>query len=228
MRDSVSSLNHRFVCLIGMDGSGKSTLAHSVIGALSRREMEFQYVHGLMQGKFSNPLMATGRLLFARGKSRESNYEGFVSAKRRSVSRQPTLFSLYRAIVFLDYIPQVVWKIVFPLARGSSIILDRYVYDTVINLELNSSYNPERVERTLDLFFHIFPRPSLTFLIDVPEEIAFSRKPDVPDIKHLQERRELYQRMAKHLDITVLDGTLSVESLTNRVVEAISNGTKDI
>lgn len=214
-------MNHRLVCFIGMDGSGKSALAHSVVRALSERDMNFQYVHSLMQGKLSNPLMATGRFLFARGKSREDDYEGFVSAKRHAVIKRPNLFRLYQAIIFVDYIPQVLWKIVFPLFLNKKILLDRYVYDTVINLELNASYNASRVSQTLKLFFSVFPKPSLTFLIDVPEEVAFSRKDDVPDIKHLEERRTLYKRMAKDHKITTLDGTLPLNVLTNKVVEAI-------
>jgi thymidylate kinase len=224
VKDSTSCPGYRLICLVGMDGSGKSTLARSVIRACSEHGTDFRYVHGLMQGLLSRPLMALARCLFARGTSRESDYGGFVAAKRHSVSRRPTLFRLYRLVVFLDYIPQVVWKIVFPLALGKRVILDRYVYDTAINLELNSSYSPERVRRTLELFFRVFPRPDLTFLVDVPEEVAFSRKDDVPDIRHLQERRGLYHRMAHAYNITVLDGRLSLEVLTDRVVEAIRSG----
>lgn len=221
--DTAVPRNCRFICLIGMDGTGKSTLAHSVMDALEGQGVQFQYVHGLMQGRLSSPLMALGRLLFARGRSREANYEAFVTAKRRSVGNWPTLYSLYRAAVLLDYAPQVASKIAVPLALGGRVICDRYVYDTVINLELNTHYDGDRAIRAIQHLFRVFPTPDLTFLVDVPEEVAFARKDDVPGIRHLRERRKAYQQVAKVFKIRKLDGTRPIGALTSSVVEAVSS-----
>ena len=218
---SMSSIDCRFVCFVGIDGSGKSTLAHSVVNALSEQAMNFQYVHGLVEGRLSKPFMTIGRFLFARGESRDSDYAGFVASKRRGLSKWPAFFFAYRTIVIADYLPQIFWKIVLPLRHGRRILSDRYVYDTAINLELNLGCGVDGIVRSSEALFRLVPRPDLTFLVDVPEELAFSRKHDVPHIEYLQERRALYREVAKAFDMIVLDGSQPTETLTDAVVERI-------
>jgi thymidylate kinase len=62
---------------------------------------------------------------------------------------------------------------------------------------------------------NIMPEPDLIFLIDLPSEIAYSRKNDVPHISYLSERRELYCSLKEKYDakIVILDGTNTPDAL---------------
>ena len=83
------------------------------------------------------------------------------------------------------------------------------------------NYDVLQIERLINNFDSFFPRPDITFLIDLPEEIAFSRKDDILTIEHLKERRSLYKGLAKLMNMRVLDGTKPIERLTVEVMENI-------
>lgn len=214
----------RFICFIGIDGSGKTTLARSVVSALRRREMDFHYVHGLIYPKLLKPFMAIGRFLFARGKSRESNYREFVIAKRSGFYKHPMLFFPYRALLFLDYFPQVAVKVAIPLLFGRRIVSDRYVFDTIVNMSLNLGYDLNRMIQAVKAYFRVLPKPNVVFLVDLPEEVSFCRKDDVPSIEYLRERRGIYRNFAQAFGMVVLDGTMPVEDLTSIVISTIEEG----
>jgi thymidylate kinase len=47
----------------------------------------------------------------------------------------------------------------------------------------------------LNLMFYVNPKPSITFLIEIPPQIAYSRKPEIA-IRDLQSYRAIFHRMA--------------------------------
>ena len=66
------------------------------------------------------------------------------------------------------------------------------------------------------------PEPNLVFLADVPEEIAYQRKDDVPSIEYLKERRQRYLRIQKEYDMVRLDGCKSIAELEGTVMDSAS------
>ena len=115
-------------------------------------------------------------------------------------------------------------KVTLPLLRGKKLVSDRYVYDTLINMGLNMNYSALKIAKSINAFFRFFPRPDSTFLIDVPEEVAFSRKGDIPDIEYLRERRYIYLELAKIFHMHTLDGTKPLEVLTREVLKRMRRG----
>lgn len=222
----MTSNSCRFICFIGIDGSGKTTLAKSVGEALSTKGNNFTYVWASIDARLLKPFMKIGRSLFAKGKSKEKDYPGFSMEKRKRFSKHRILFLPYKFLLFLDYAPQVFRKVVFPLLRGRRLVSDRYVYDTVINMGLNMKYDSPKVVRSIKSFLSIFPRPDITFLIDVPEEVAFSRKDEILAIEYLEERRYIYLEIAKAFNMPILDGTKSLDVLIQEVLEKIRRSEK--
>ena len=208
----------RFICFIGIDGSGKTTLARRVAGELNG---DFHYVHNLIEARFLALPLWAARSLLAGGKSRRSDHAGFSKRKRTIFSRAPFLYAIYTLVALLDYLPQMAMKVVVPLRRGEGIVSDRYVFDTAINMVMNRGYEISRLLRTIRSFLSVLPVPDITFLVDVPEEVAFSRKDDVPDIAYLREKRPIYIELAKRLGMPVLDGTKPVGALLDEVMERI-------
>ena len=69
---------------------------------------------------------------------------------------------------------------------------DRYIHDTVItDISANLGYDSVQ-SNILIKTLSLVPKPDLIFYIDIPEEIAYSRKDDVPHINYLQVRKKLY------------------------------------
>ncbi len=208
----------RFICFIGIDGSGKTTLARRLAGELNGN---FRYVHSLIEARLLALLLSAGRRLMAGGKSRQSDYEGFSRRKRAIFSLAPFLYIVYTVMLLLDYLPQMARKVVIPLKMGEGIVSDRYVYDTAINMVMNRGCDMDGLLRTIRSFLAVLPKPDITFLVDVPEEVAFSRKDDVPDIAYLKEKRPIYIELARRMGMPVLDGTKPVDELLCEVLERI-------
>ena len=61
------------------------------------------------------------------------------------------------------------------------------------------------------------------FLIDIPEEVAFHRKSDIPSIDYLNVRRDYYLSIAKEYGMVILDGTKDKDELTEFIIKIVEN-----
>lgn len=79
------------------------------------------------------------------------------------------------------------------------VILDRYIYDELSNLNLN---NP--LSRSFIKFVHSFvPRPDIAYLLDADPVAAYARKPEYP-VEFMKKCRRVY------FDLASLLGTMTV------------------
>jgi len=210
-----------FICFTGIDGSGKSSLARKLVIALRRRGIDCKYVYNRFQPVLTKPLIWIGRLLFLRQKDAFKNYDEYVSARRRLFKNQ-ILSLIYQFLLIFDYIFQSTVKVKFPLMMHKNIICDRYVYDTVItDLAVDMGYSQQKIDKILKRLFIFLPKPDFSFLIDVPEEIAFSRKRDVPSIKYLKDRRNIYLNVGAKHKMIILDGSKSLIELQFEIEQKV-------
>lgn len=94
------------------------------------------------------------------------------------------------------------------------IIFDRYIYDELANLPLNSRL----VRLYIHLVLKLAPKPDIAYVIDAVPDSAFQRKPEYP-LEFLRENREAYHalsRLTGHL--TVIE-PLSIEAAKLRIKE---------
>jgi len=206
------------LCFIGIDGSGKTTLARNLDNTLRDMGYRSVYVHGLIKPILLWPLMALGRLLFAAGKSKNRNYSEFRDAKRRGMEKHSYAIKPYYWLLLIDYYPQVFFKIVIPRLFGRTVICDRYLFDTLLNLGINLSYCNEMNNRLIKKALRYFPKPSKIILVDTPIEIAFSRKDDIPDKNYLTDRRNLYLGLRDAFIIDVVDGGKNIAELNEQIL----------
>lgn len=221
MRDLNSSGKNKtniLICFIGVDGSGKTTLATELTRVLEKSNMKTAYVHSLIKPILLRPFIMLGRLIFLRRKDRFNNYLDFSDTKRKALKKYRFVYWPYYYLLLLDYFPQIFFRVRIPLMLGRTVICDRYVHDTLINMALNLSFSYEKTTLIIRKVFKLFPRPEMTYLIDVPEEIAFQRKDDIPSVDYLKDRRKMYMGIQKGLEIERIDGSLNLPDLI-RIVE---------
>ena len=104
---------------------------------------------------------------------------------------------------------------------GKVAICDRYVFDTVINDIPKPSNNLDTIKKIIDQLFNIAPRPDLVFLIDTPIELAYKRKTDTPSLAYLDERKKIYDYLAKEYNMNIIDGTLGIGELMVQIKECV-------
>ncbi len=95
------------------------------------------------------------------------------------------------------------------------VIFDRYIYDELANLPLQSG-----LARWFVRFVRTFiPKPDVAYFIDADPAAAFARKPEYP-LEFLRSNREAYLALSRLTgDITVIE-PLTVEAMSIKIREA--------
>ncbi len=207
------------ICFTGIDGAGKTTLAKHLTKTLNQRGVKFHYVYGRYRPIIFAPFLALGRSMLLHDKDVFKDYKRYTQSRRKLFRRRlPRV--LFQNLMLFDQFLQIILKIKVPLLLGRNIVCDRYTYDTIITdimpvIDLHCP--PERIIALIESYASLLPKPDFTFLADVPEEIAYQRKNDVPSIEYLKERRQVYLDVGQKLKMAVLDGTKPLELLKSEI-----------
>ena len=211
----------RFICFTGIDGSGKSTLARWLVSYMKSQGVDSRYVYSRYRLLLSKPFMSVARSLFLHGEHPFKDYNRYVSV-RQSAFENGFFSSAYKYVMLLDYIIQALVKVRILLMLRKNIVVDRYVYDTVItDFALDAAYSDKQIKKLIDRLFLILPKPDIVFLVDVSAEIAYRRKTDVPSISYPSRRRPLYLNLAKRPEVKTIDGSKSIEELRCTVIDVL-------
>ena len=166
---SQSKPDFRLINVIGIDGSGKTKLCKALLHELQKRYPATEYVHSYHEPFILKPLKSMARAIFMRGTDEFANYSRYRERKFYTSSRHKYLSSVYGFVWILDYVFQAVMKVGLLKLFGRRIIIDRYVFDTVLNASLTANWTPGMTHRILGTLLKILPSPNVVFLIDLPE-----------------------------------------------------------
>lgn len=193
-----------------MDGAGKTTLAQGLRACLEQGGFKSSYVHSRLKPVLSRPAMLVGMALFLGGGQKTRDFKDYASRKKK-VFASGWLAQGYLYLMSLDYLLQVMARIWLPLRLGRNLVCDRYIYDTVVfDVAANLPYSRERTMRIIKSYQSLMPRPDLLFVVDVPEEVAYSRKSDIPSLEYLRGVRRLFLEMGELFQAIILDGSRPV------------------
>ncbi len=214
----------KFICFIGIDGSGKSTLAKKILENYVKKNKKIKITYGRFTPIISKFVMSIGRKIFMEKKNdMYVDYEKYLRGKKLVMGKKTTLTKMYIFLIITEYILEVLFKIIIPRKLGYSIIVDRYVYDTVINdISIDLGLSIEETNKIIYRLFKFLPKPDKTFFVDIEEKLAFSRKNDIPSVSYLEKRRKYYCGL-EFDEISRLDGSLEIETLVKSVIEKIDD-----
>jgi dTMP kinase len=223
------------ICFNGIDGSGKSLQANKLIEQLTAAGYPAVYVWSGGNAPLTKPLARVIKSTLRRRRSTgapkqaapqptsqpDSDYRSYLSFTL-GVFKRPWVRALWLQVSMLEHMGEIWTKIVPHLLAGKIVVCDRYIYDRLVNIAVLCNTGPEQLRRQLWLArLYWVPRPDKWFFIDVPADVAFSRKDDVPDVLYLERRIPLYQTIADAFKIERLDGTADPSEIAAQVWQSI-------
>jgi dTMP kinase len=200
------------ICITGLDGAGKTSVGHEIQAALRKKGIECEYVWVRFESLLVNRAVAVLKKHVLNKDSDGSGTEEYLKMKSRLFQNRIAA-AFYTLFVVLTYFWQILVKLWLPRARGASIVCDRYVYDTMIDLAADLPFPAEMYLGLLEAYLHLAPKPDMAFYIALPEPVAFCRKDDIPSLEYLSKRKALYDRVSKQYGMITLDGSQSLEEV---------------
>ncbi len=196
----------RLISFSGIDGAGKSTQ----IDALCRHLEDQGY--RLRLYTFWDDVVAFSSVRERLSLRIFKGDKGIGSPDRPIVRRDKNVTSwhvvLFRFLLyFFDALRLAM--VVSKCAKGNTdvLILDRYIYDELANLPLQSW----PVQAYVRLLLRLAPTPDVAFLLDADPEAAVIRKPEYP-VEFVRRNREAYLAISRMAGITVLPPSSIVET----------------
>jgi thymidylate kinase len=218
-------MKRKLIVLMGLDGSGKTTQAELVAKWLSGRGTPAEVVWMRGESYLTLPVLRLGKTLLRAPKEAKrgdgahtgGDYGQYVSSKQ-SLFRNSVLRALWRCLALVDFYLSM-WTAFRKLKRETRVVvLDRYIYDTLIDIDSAFRARGAELDRMLaSRFVKRFPQPDRVILIEISPEEAMKRKDDIPSIDYLRERQVLYDRVALAVGAARVDGTLSIEEVKLKI-----------
>lgn len=208
----MSQRERTLICFTGIDGAGKTTLAKRLVNLLGEHGIKSRYVYGAYETFVLRLFLIIVRAIWLRRKNAFADYAGYYGSIKR-LSRNRLLATGYQVLTLLEYFLQILLKVTVPLMLGKKIVCDRYVYDVMTDLAVNLGYSDGKFKKMLKRVLFLCPNPDLIFSVDVPEQIAYERKSDVPSRDYLSQRKKFYLIAAEQYRMISLDGTRDIRDL---------------
>lgn len=217
-----SKLNFKLINVVGIDGAGKTKLCKALLQAVQKRYPAAEYVHSYHEPLILKPIKFLARAIFMRGVDEFKDHSRYRERKFYASNRYRLLSTIYGFVWILDYTLQTMMKVGLSSLLGRRIIIDRYVFDTVLNASLTSNWPSEMTHRLVTTLLKILPKPDVVFLIDLPEAVAFERKMDIQSVEYLHERRHLYLSMADRYGFIKLNGQDRPQAVLEQVLRGLN------
>lgn len=227
--DEGSKMKRHLVVLMGLDGSGKTSQGELVAKWLEGRGFKAQVVWMRGESYLTLPLLRVAKWLLRAPKAEKrgeadtpESYREYTG-KKRSLLKSGVLRAVWRTLVLFDFF--ITFRLAFgKIARGVAVvILDRYVYDSLIDIVSGSGGGADEVRRLLRSgFVNMFPRPDKVVLLDLEPAEAYRRKDDIPSLDYLVERNGLYRAIARDTGALIVDASKTIEAVQSAIREGLS------
>ncbi len=192
-------LPQRLIALCGVDGTGKSFLVEHLRRHFAEAGIANRHVWSRFRNYLSKPLLALARLT-------GHNYKvesGGVRIGYHDFVGRPWLVWPFLLLQAIDQVLDIIWR--YHLGRSQPILGDRCVYDTLVDLAIDTGRDDFVIDRLGPPLVALLPRPRLVVLIERHPLRIQEQRPDALLDRHFHRRRLLYRRLAARFALPVVD-----------------------
>jgi thymidylate kinase len=208
------------IALQGVDGTGKSTQAALLATRLSALGLPTVVIWNRWTPYVVGLVRSAAHGIAGRAEKRHPAQEANDTVAA-AVAGRPVLAYVFSRVAWLEYLVQTRWRLLTQGHGASVIVLDRYVADMVVDRARRLGWSNDRIAREAQRAYRRgYPRPDLTIFLDLSLSAVMQRRPDEQP-RALEERSELYRRIAGLLGAPVIEAEGSIEFVAERVWEMV-------
>ena len=214
------------ISISGVDGSGKSTYADVLYEILIFCELKTRIVWSRVGSSFFlKPLSKISKILYSlkSQKSFSNPADSFNESEMRRKEQLKKSFMI-RTIVLSFLLLEMLWqysfKVALPLLLNKVVICDRYVYDTIVDLNTRYGINPNTTEGKLfkKILIALTPKTDIAYALFIPFEEACSRKK-----VDMRERHLVMDQIRSYREIANAYNILQINTDDDKAITDISN-----
>lgn len=213
-----TSSRPKALCLVGGDGTGKTAHAKKIIVDLQNAGTKCSYVWFGQPYLLSYPFMFLCNKL---GYTENHVLPGKIVCQEHQYYRNKALAFVWPWIQLLDLAVLVFTRVYLPVWRGITVVCDRFIYDTLVELMADTNDNKLYKKTVGKLILSLKPKFALVIRLNVNAQTAFDRKNDVPDVRFLRVRRNNYQIISSQLKLETVDAEQPFDAVHQKIMQNI-------
>jgi thymidylate kinase len=207
-----------FICLIGIDGVGKTTHVNLILQYLRNNGIRCEYLWGRHYHFISLPLFAFSRLT---GYTYTPSIDGKRICTHNEFYRSNLISLIYPWLLLIDAAIFTITKIKIPMYLGKTIVCDRFVYDTLIDIAISIKDYEIYNKFICELFLTLIPKNAKFIMINLEKSNIFSRRPEIKYDTTFNDRYELYRRFKDNFKIPMVDNSENIGDVNNLLLKTI-------
>ncbi|MFZ3382336.1 MAG: thymidylate kinase [Candidatus Methanoperedens sp.] len=207
-----------FICITGIDGVGKTTHVNLILEHLRNKGIKCEYKWLRFHHLVSLPLLAFCRLA---GYTRVSTLGGRQKCSYHEFYRSRFISAVYPWILLADTVLFTTLKVYIPMFFGTSIVCDRFIYDTLIDVTVATKDHEIYNKTVCKLFLNLIPKDARFIMLSLEKSIVLSRREELIDDLTFDARYELYQEFADHFGIRVIDNSNLVVDVNKIIISGL-------
>jgi thymidylate kinase len=234
---TAGSYSPLLIAITGIDGCGKSTQVKMMSERLSVEGWDAVPLWTGGKKTLSRPLVRAGQLLlraprrgrdrrfYARDVARQSlsqEFSAYLGSSHR-LFHHGMLRHAWTDLALVEHALEIAVSVTPHLCRGRAVVCDRYIFRTIVNLAVLLDLPAAELTRLLrHPALRLIPRPAVYVLLDVPAEVGFARKQDLPSLEYVARRVPIYRRIAAMTRMPVIDATQSPQIIHERIWDIVN------
>jgi thymidylate kinase len=226
------------ICLTGIDGCGKSTQARLLAQRMREAGWDVAVVWtggrpylsrplvNLVKRRFRAPLLQQDGRFVARDGSTEAvaaDFDRYLERSHALFQRWGILRRGWTDVSLVEHALEAHLAVSPARRSGQAVICDRYLLKSVVNLAVLMDVPLIALPNLLrHPVLRLVPQPTVYILLDIPADVGFARKDDLPSRTYLDRRVPIYRALAAYTGMPVVDGTQAPEDVAAEVWDAVA------